>query len=68
MVEHQPQSDLFRVAELNGDFEQKYGMVVGAFLYLRTVKAARGRSQFLAWSISLSFSAAFAWLVRYGIR
>jgi hypothetical protein len=37
-------SDLVEVAKLNGDFRKNYGLIVGAFLYLRSVSAARGGS------------------------
>jgi hypothetical protein len=37
-------SDLLEVAKLNGDFRKNYGLIVGAFLYLRSVSAARGGS------------------------
>jgi hypothetical protein len=32
------------VAKLNGDFRKNYGLIMGAFLYLRSISAARGSS------------------------
>ena len=39
-------SDLPEVAKLNGEFRKTYGKLLGAFLYLRSISAARGRSWF----------------------
>jgi hypothetical protein len=36
-------SDLVEIAKRNGDFRRNYGVLVGAFLYLRSVSAARPR-------------------------
>jgi hypothetical protein len=49
-------SALVEISKLNGDFRRNYGKVLGAFLYLRSVSAARGRS--LLWSglIALTLS------------
>ena len=44
----QQQSDLVEIAKRNGDFKRNYGIAVGAFLYLRSLNAARGRS--LTWA------------------
>jgi hypothetical protein len=40
----QQQSDLVEIARRNGDFKRNYGTVIGAFLYLRSLNAARDRS------------------------
>lgn len=40
----QQHSDLVEIARRNGDFKRNYGTVIGAFLYLRSLSAARGRS------------------------
>ena len=37
-------SELVKISKLNGDFRKNYGRLIGAFLYLRSVSAARGRS------------------------
>lgn len=39
--------ELSKIAKLNGDFRRNYGKLLGAFLYLRSISAARGRSWFL---------------------
>ena len=59
-------SDLSKIAKLNGDFRRNYGPLLGAFLYLRSVSAARGRSWFWAGVTSLIGSAALGWLSRHG--
>ena len=59
-------SELVEISKLNGDFRRNYGKLIGAFLFLRSISAARGRS--LLWSgvISIVCSAALAWLGRCG--
>ena len=37
-------SDLVEIARRAGDFRKHYGVVLGAFLYLRSISAARSRS------------------------
>jgi hypothetical protein len=37
-------SELVELAKRSGDFQKHYGKVIGAYLYLRSVSAARGRS------------------------
>jgi hypothetical protein len=37
-------SDLVEIAKRNGDFRKNYGPIIGAFLYLRSINAARPRS------------------------
>jgi hypothetical protein len=39
-------SELVEISKLNGDFKKNYGMLIGAYLYLRSISAARGRSFF----------------------
>lgn len=34
-------SDLMKVVRLNGDFRRNYGRILGAFLYLRSIRAIR---------------------------
>ena len=60
-------SDLSRIAKLNGDFRRNYGTLLGAFLYLRSIKAVRGRSWFWAGLASLLGSAALGWLGKHGL-
>ena len=59
-------SELVEISKLNGDFRKNYGKLIGAFLYLRSVSAARGRSWFWAGLVSFACSAALAWLARRG--
>jgi hypothetical protein len=58
-------SDLVEIAKRNGDFKRNYGILLGAFLYLRSVSAARGRSFFWAGLIPAVFCAALPWLKKY---
>ena len=37
-------SELVEIAKRNGDFRRNYGTIVGAYLYLRSINATRGRS------------------------
>lgn len=60
------QSELVEISKLNGDFRRNYGRLIGAYLYLRSVSAARGRSWFWTGLISFACSAALAWLARHG--
>ena len=59
-------SELVEISKLNGDFKKNYGMLIGAYLYLRSISAARGRSFFWTGLISIAWSAALAWLWRRG--
>jgi hypothetical protein len=60
-------SDLSNIAKLNGDFRRNYGTVLGAFLYLRSISAARGR--FWLWSALASIvgSLALSWIGKHGL-
>lgn len=60
-------SELSKIAKLNGDFRRNYGTLLGAFLYLRSISAARGRSWFWAGMASLLGSAALGWLAKHDI-
>ncbi|QOZ42196.1 hypothetical protein XH89_00970 [Bradyrhizobium sp. CCBAU 53340] len=64
---HETSPELSKIAKLNGDFRRNYGPLLGAFLYLRSISAARGRSWFWAGLVSLISSAATAWLGKYGL-
>lgn len=56
-------SELVEISKLNGDFRRNYGRLIGAFLYLRSISAARGRS-LLFWA---ACSAALTWVARQGL-
>jgi hypothetical protein len=59
-------SELVAISKLNGDFRRNYGKLLGAFLYLRSVSAVRGRSWFWAGLVSFACSVVLAWLGRHG--
>jgi hypothetical protein len=44
-------SEIVEICKLNGTFRKNYGTVIGAYLYLRSISAARGRTFF--WSAFL---------------
>jgi len=60
-------SELVEISKLNGSFRRNYGTFIGAYLYLRSISAARGRSLFWTGLISIACSAALAWLARHGL-
>jgi hypothetical protein len=60
-------SELVEISKLNGDFRKNYGLLLGAYLYLRSIGAARGRALFWTGFISIACSAALAWLERHGL-
>jgi hypothetical protein len=62
-----PSSELVEISKLNGSFRRNYGTLIGAYLYLRSVSAARGGSFFWTGLISIACSAALAWLTRHGL-
>ncbi|MGY4413201.1 hypothetical protein ACVWW4_004937 [Bradyrhizobium sp. LB7.1] len=58
-------SELSKIVKLNGDFRRNYGPLLGAFLYLRSVSAARGRSWFWAALVSIAWSSIFGWIAKH---
>lgn len=48
-------SELVEISRLNGSFRRYYGTFIGAYLYLRSISAARCRSFFWPGLISRSF-------------
>lgn len=60
-------SELVAIARLNGDFKRHYGRLLGAFLYLRSISAACGRSHFLSGLWFAALSVAGGWLHRQGV-
>ena len=60
-------SELVEISKLNGSFRRNYGTFIGAYLYLRSISAARGRSFFWTGVIAVAFSAGLAWLARLGL-
>lgn len=61
-------SDLVEVARRNGDFRRNYGIILGAFLYLRSLSAARGRSFYGLGLICALLASALPWLAKLGWR
>ena len=59
-------SELSKIAKLNGDFRRNYGSLLGAFLYLRSISAVRGRSWLWAGLFSFVCSAVVGWLSKHG--
>lgn len=60
-------SVLVQISKLNGDFKRNYGKLIGGYLYLRSISAARGRSYFwsgflLAALSTLPLMSKLAWL------
>ena len=60
----QPLSDVVEIAKRNGDFRRNYGTVIGAFLYMRSLSAARGRSFTLPGAILALIALALPWLTK----
>ena len=60
-------SELVEISKLNGDFRKNYGKLIGAYLYLRSVSAARGRSFLWTGFLFVIVSASAAWLKQYGL-
>jgi hypothetical protein len=68
MSEHdETPSDIIEISRMNGDFKKNYGALLGAFLYLRSLSAARGRSMFWVGIASSSWSVIAAWLTKCGV-
>jgi hypothetical protein len=60
-------TELVEISKLNGSFKKNYGRFVGAYLYLRSIRATRGGSLFWPGFLSISLSAALAWLMKHGL-
>ena len=65
-VSDQQYSDLVEIAKRNGDFRKNYGPFIGAFLYLRSINAARPRSLWWSGLLVTLASSAIALLQKYG--
>lgn len=61
-------SDLVEIARRNGEFRRNYGLFLGAFLYLRSLSAARGRSFYGLGLICALMASALPWLAKLGWR
>ncbi|MGY2987205.1 hypothetical protein [Bradyrhizobium sp. USDA 4508] len=60
-------SELVQISKLNGEFKRNYGTFVGAFLYLRSISAARGPSVVWGSLLFAAVSAAYAWIEKHGL-
>jgi hypothetical protein len=60
-------SEIVEISKLNGDFKNNYGIPIGAYLYLRSISAARGPSFFWTGFVSFAWSAALAWLGKHAL-
>ena len=61
-------SQLVELAKLNGNFKKNYGKLIGAYLYLRSVSAARGRSFLWGGLLFAIASAGLTWLEKHGFH
>ena len=59
-------SDLVEIAKRNGDFKKNYGTILGAFLYLCSLNAARGRPFYWIGLICALVATALPWLAKLG--
>ena len=59
-------SELVEISKLNGDFRKNYGKLIGAYLYLRSVSATRGRPYFWSGLLFVAFSTVATWLEHHG--
>ncbi|MBI5320782.1 hypothetical protein [Bradyrhizobium sp.] len=57
----QRHSDLVEIARRNGDFRRNYGTLIGAFLYLRSLSAARGSPVSWTGLVLALMAAAWPW-------
>lgn len=64
----QQHSDLVEIAKRNGDFRRNYGTLIGAFLYLRSLSVASGRSLTWAGAVLGLIAMALPWLTKLGWR
>lgn len=62
----QQHSDLVEIARRNGDFRRNYGILIGAFLYLRSLNAARGRAFTWAGVVLGLLAASLPWVSKLG--
>jgi hypothetical protein len=60
-----PFSELVEISKLNGSFRKNYGILLGAYLYLGSIRAARGGSFFWTGVLSIAYSATLPWLARH---
>jgi hypothetical protein len=59
-------SELVEIEKCNGDLRKHYGKIIGAYLYLRSVSAVRGRSVLWNGLMLTAIAGALAWLEKHG--
>jgi len=65
-IEARKRSDLVEIASRLGEFKENYGIIVGGFLYLRTIEVA-GKSPTIlraGWIVALASLALTFWKMR----
>jgi hypothetical protein len=60
-------SELVEISKLNGSFKRNYGTFIGAYLYLRSISAARGRSCLWGGVWFALASAGLTWLEKHNL-
>jgi hypothetical protein len=63
MADDEVSSELSKIAKLNGDFRRNYGLLLGAFLYLRSIGAARRASHWGGLMVALA-TAILTWVAK----
>ena len=58
--------ELVQLAKLNGDFKKNHGRLIGAYLYLHSIGAARSRSLLWGGVLATVISAAVGWIEKHG--
>ena len=66
MAQSSRYSAIVEIARRNGEFKRNYGVVLGAFLYLRSLSAAAGRSFGWLGPICALLATALPWLAKLG--
>jgi hypothetical protein len=61
-------SELVEISKLNGDFRRNYGKLIGAFLYLRSISAARRGRELLWTGLLLAGLSALSVIAKYDWR
>ena len=63
-MQPKPFSEILEIAKRNGDFRRNYGIVIGAYLYLRSIRSVRGGSTFWTGLMFVAVPAAIAWIAK----
>jgi hypothetical protein len=66
-VSDEEYSDLVEIAKRNDEFRKNYGPAIGAFLYLRSINAARPRSFWWSGLAVTLATGAVALMQKYGL-